>query len=83
MSIHLQPIHESSVARKAQNFAKKIWAIAWHSDLHATRFLLGLADVAWAFMLLYPGRSFDRPEYAIMAKAMSDNATMITAIKVG
>ena len=44
-----------------------------HSDLHGTRFLLGLAEFGWAIALLWPGSTFGRPTYHGMQALMSED----------
>lgn len=39
----------------------------WDSDLIASRLTLFLAEALWAVMLLWPGDTFDRPTYTLMA----------------
>ena len=55
---------------------KNMWAralkVAMFSDLHATRFTLGFAELLWAITLLWPGDTFGRPTYTIMAKMWSE-----------
>ena len=41
--------------------------LIYGSDLHATRFMLGLAELVWAIALLWPGDTFGRPTYTMMA----------------
>lgn len=46
----------------------------WDSDLVATRVSLAIGEFLWAVMLLWPGETFDRPTYAVMARVMSEEA---------
>lgn len=39
------------------------------SDLIATRLLLAFAEFLWAVMLFWPGETFGRPTYTLMAEA--------------
>lgn len=48
--------------------------LIWDTDLIATRFLLALAEMLWAIMLLWPGETFSRPTYAHMAAIMVEQA---------
>lgn len=41
--------------------------LIYGSDLHATRFMLGLAELVWAIALIWPGDTFSRPTYSMMA----------------
>lgn len=67
-----------------QNLFLRAIRILFYSDLHATRFTLGLAELIWAFTLLWPGDTFGRPTYTIMASVMHENAWgllfLVTAI---
>lgn len=47
----------------------RVLRILFYSDLHGTRFMLGLAELLWAASLLWPGDTFDRPTYHLMALA--------------
>lgn len=42
--------------------------ILYGSDLIAVRFLLGLAEITWAATLYWPGLTFGRPTYSVMAQ---------------
>lgn len=44
------------------------------SDLIATRLALALAELLWAVMLLWPGDTFARPTYAVLALAAPEEA---------
>lgn len=44
----------------------------WDSDLIASRLTLFLAELLWALMLLWPGDTFDRPTYNLMAVVASE-----------
>ena len=46
---------------------KRAMDLVYGSDLHATRFLLGFAEMVWAVALLWPGDTFGRPTYAQMS----------------
>jgi hypothetical protein len=48
--------------------------LIWDSDLIGSRFVLALAEMLWAVMLLWPGDTFARPTYAMMATVMSEHA---------
>lgn len=39
-----------------------------------TRLLLGVAEFLWFLLLLWPGDTFSRPAYSIMAKMMPEEA---------
>lgn len=57
---------------------KNIWlrtlTLAAYSDLHATRFLLGLTEIICAFLLLVIGGALDYPSCTVMREVMSDKA---------
>ncbi len=44
------------------------------SDLHATRFLLALAEICWSASLAWPGDTFGRPTYTMMSRLASEEA---------
>lgn len=44
----------------------------WDTDLVGVRLLLALTEALWAIMLIWPGDTFARPTYAIMASVMSE-----------
>lgn len=49
---------------------RKILGLILYSDLHATRFTLGLAELIWAVSLFWPGDTFGRPTYTAMKHTM-------------
>jgi len=44
------------------------------SDLIASRIVLAMAELFWAVLLLWPGDSFSRPTYGVMAHVMPEDA---------
>ena len=52
----------------------RVVALIFFSDLHATRFTLGLAEAIWAVTLLWEGDTFARPTYTQMSHVMSEEA---------
>lgn len=52
------------------NTKLRLLKIAFYSELHATRVLLSIAELLWAFTLFMPGDTFSRPTYAIMAHTL-------------
>jgi hypothetical protein len=48
------------------------------SDLVATRIILALAEWLWAILLLWPGDTFGRPTYKMMAHVMTEEAWALT-----
>lgn len=57
-----------------QELSSKLWWLIYRSDLYGTRFLLGLAEFAWAVALFWPGETFGRPTYHGMQVVMSEVA---------
>ena len=47
---------------------KHLVDLIYSSDLYATRFLLGFAELVWAITLLWPGDTFGRPTYFAMQR---------------
>lgn len=45
---------------------RKIMRLILYSDLHGTRFTLGLSEIIWAIALWWPGDTFSRPTYLAM-----------------
>ena len=48
-----------------------------------TRIVLSLSELTWAFLLMWPGRSFDRPTYSAMAHIMSEEAWAFVFLVTG
>lgn len=44
------------------------------SDLISTRLILGVAEMLWAIMLIWPGDTFSRPTYHLMSHVMREEA---------
>jgi len=44
----------------------KCMKLVLYADLHATRFILALAELVWATSLFWPGDTFDRPTYTAL-----------------
>ncbi len=59
---------------KAEKLVHGLSRALWDSDLVATRISLAIAEFIWAFMLLWPGDTFGRPTYHVMARVMSEEA---------
>ena len=51
-----------------KNFISRFCNIFFHSDLHATRFTLAMAEMIWAITLFWPGDTFNRPTYTEMSR---------------
>ena len=50
----------------------RVAAAIFDSDLIATRLLLAFAEFLWAVMLFWPGDTFDRQTYALMAELATE-----------
>ncbi len=46
----------------------------WETNLASTRLVLGLAELTWAVLLIWPGATFGRPTYNGMAAVMAEEA---------
>lgn len=46
----------------------------WETNLTSSRLLLGMAEMLWAILLLWPGDTFGRPTYNGMSTVMSEEA---------
>ena len=51
-----------------KRFVSGMSAALFESDLVATRLALAFAEMCWAIMLLWPGDTFGRPTYTVMAQ---------------
>lgn len=51
----------------SDDVCKVLYKVALLSDLHASRFILAVAELIWGITLLAPGNTFGRPTYTIMA----------------
>lgn len=51
---------------------KRFFSVFFYSDLHAVRFILGLAELLWAITLWWPGDTFIRPTYIGMHNVFSE-----------
>lgn len=52
---------------KRQRRQDRLAHVLFDSDLMATRVTLAIAEFLWAVMLLWPGDTFGRPTYGLMA----------------
>ena len=66
-----------------RNVYLRMFRILFFSDLHATRFTLGLAELIWAITLAWPGDTFDRPTYTAMARVMHEEAWALVFLLSG
>lgn len=48
--------------------------VLFDSDLIITRMMLGFSEILWAILLLWPGDTFNRPTYHVMAEVMPEEA---------
>jgi hypothetical protein len=46
----------------------RIKQICLYGNLHSARFLLATAETVWCISLFWPGDTFERPTYAVMAQ---------------
>ena len=54
------------------SWVKKLARLIFLSDLHGTRVILAISELVWALTLLWPGETFNRPTYTIMASLFSE-----------
>lgn len=57
--------------------------LIYGSDLHATRFLLGFAELCWAIALLWPGDTFGRPTYNQMSYVAPEECWAVIFLVTG
>lgn len=66
---------------------KNIWcravALAVYSDLHITRFLIGVTEISCATLLLFVGNALEFPSYLIMREIMPDSAWAFLFLLMG
>lgn len=48
-----------------------------------TRIVLGMSEITWALLLMWPGRSFDRPTYAAMSHIMPEESWAFVFLVTG
>lgn len=73
------PIEYRVVAlEKNEKRQRRLAKIIFDSDLVATRVTLAIAELLWALTLLWPGETFARPTYALMANLASENVWGLT-----
>lgn len=46
--------------------------VMWETDLIGSRITLALAELLWSIMLFWPGDTFDRPTYTMMASVFRE-----------
>jgi hypothetical protein len=61
----------------------KMLMLIYGSDLLATRFLLGVAELVWALALFWPGDTFGRPTYSIMSQLASEHTWALLFLITG
>lgn len=52
----------------------RFFTVFFYSDLHAVRFILGLAELLWAIALWWPGDTFTRHTYIGIRHVMPEEA---------
>ena len=66
------------------NAKRRLIDLVYGSDLYATRFMLGVAELTWALSLFWPGATFGRPTYhgmqQIMPEEMWATAFLLTGL---
>ena len=55
----------------------------WGTDIRPAQIMLGLSSLLWALMLVYPGNTFERQTYAVMAVLGSEYAWAAAFALVG
>lgn len=66
-----------------QDTCRKVSTALFDSDLIATRVFLAIAEFLWAGMLWWPGDSFSRPTYTVMAVVMPEDMWAILFMVTG
>lgn len=46
----------------------------WNTNMVMTRLILGIAELFWFLLLMWPGETFGRPTYSHMAQVMSEES---------
>lgn len=54
-------------------FCWKLRCLFWTTDITPIRFFIACSSVLWGILLFWPGDTFSRPTYFIMAKFASEN----------
>lgn len=57
---------------KRQRRHDRLAEVLFDTDMVGVRVTLAIAEFLWAAMLLWPGDTFDRPTYTLMARVMSE-----------
>lgn len=71
LPILLITIHNTMSSRNKST--KHIINLLFFSELHSAKFILFMAEIIWALALFWPGETFERPVYSIMAKIAQEN----------
>lgn len=66
-----------------KNLWLRMFNISYYSDLHATRMLLAISELACATLLLFVGNTLSYPSYTIMTSIMSDGAWAFLFLLMG
>ena len=62
---------------------RKTSRLLFYTDLLGTRFTLAIAELLWALTLFWPGNTFDRPTYFIMANMAQEHSWAIIFLLSG
>lgn len=57
---------------RPQKMLRALSAALWDSDLVSSRLTLAFGEFCWAIMLFWPGDTFGRPTYSLMAIVFSE-----------
>ena len=57
-----------------KSLIESISKVMFDSNMTNTRLTLAFAEILWAIMLFWPGETFDRPTYLVMAGIMSETS---------
>ncbi len=56
------------IMSKIRYYKLRLLFLFWHESTSAARFSLALGAMLWGLMLFWPGETFGRPTYALMAR---------------
>lgn len=59
---------------KASSICHYLNFLFWNKDTSVAQFFIGLASMFWAIMLFWPGDTFERQTYWLMAEMMVEHA---------
>lgn len=55
----------------------------WSADVRPAQFMLGVASLLWAVMLIWPGNTFERQTYSVMAGIANEFVWSVAFLAVG